>query len=111
MLVDSFGIIAHLARPWEQVTDLHMPVLIDENILRPDISNSLIKFLKIMSRSHQRIQQIPNLRLGEEPLNCSPIVELISKNVGIIIIINLNNNIEYTCIVQADPQIAFLINW
>ena len=57
--------------------------------MRPNVSNLTPKFPKIMSRCYERVQQIPNLWLIEMPLNLSPVFELISQHIGIVIKINL----------------------
>ena len=88
-LNDGFNVVGGLAWPRVQIWNFDLSFFIDEQIMRPNVSNLTPKFPKIMSRCYERVQQIPNLWLIEMPLNLSPVFELISQHIGIVIKINL----------------------
>jgi hypothetical protein len=70
-----------------------MTLLVDKDILRPHISNFGVDFLKVVSSSDQRVEQVPDFWLLEVTIDSLSVFNLLSEDILVVIEVNLHYNI------------------
>ena len=91
LVVKSFAKVGGLPRPAQLTRYLHLPLSIHKHIMRPHIPNLPISLsLDLLLGRAEPQQQTPQLPLLKLAFSTTPVLDLFSEQVAVVVIVELN---------------------
>ena len=97
-------VVILLPRPSQMGRHFHLPVLVNEDVLGPDIPHFLPALMEVISRRQQGVHQVPQLRLLEQlVLQVGSVANFVDQYIGEIIVFDLGKK-GSTLAIPLEPQ-------